>query len=606
MTASATSSAEGRLEFLLEASSVLSSSLDYQATLSAVANLVVPQLADWCVIQVINEAGQVRQVALAHADPRKLEVVKRMQERFPYDPNAAGGVQRVFNTSEPFIVPEITDAMLEQGVKDPELLAVMRDLRVHSFMAVPMVARERVLGVISFWWAESGRQYTSDDLTFAQDLAVRSALAIDNARLYREARQSAEYSTRLQAVTAGLSRSVTELDAAEVILEQGLAAFGAQAGLLATLRPGDTRLTLLRSRGYDPGVEDRWREIPLDADVPSAIAARLNKAVFVTSREDHASRNPMLGPTAGRVDAQAVMALPLTSDHQVVGVVALTFDDSREFTPADQNLALAMARQCAQVLARARLFAEVQRLNANLERRVEERTRELQLRNAEQETFVYTVSHDLRAPLLSLEGMGSLLREAVQDGDAEESTFLLSRISANVTRMGVLISDLLALSRIGRSGELEETQDLNEAVSAATLELESLLRERNVRVERDPDLPRVKAGRTELGQVISNLLTNAAKYAGGRSESALVRVSAALTPEGRVALQVADNGPGIAPEHAERVFGLFQKLDAHATGSGIGLAIVRRIAERLGGRAYLRIQGNDLPGANFVVEIPSA
>ncbi|HEX2862930.1 MAG TPA: GAF domain-containing protein, partial [Deinococcales bacterium] len=588
----------------LEASSVLSSSLDYQATLATVADLVVPNLADWCAIHVAGEDGRVHLVALAHVDPDRLELVARLQDRYPYDPNASGGVQEVFRTGEPFILPEITDQMLVDSLPDPDLLQIMRDLRICSFMAVPMTARERVLGVISFYWAESGRQYTSDDLAFAEDLAVRSALAVDNARLYREARQAVEDSARLQAVTAGLSKAVTELDVAEVILDQGLAAFDARAGLLATLQPGETFLRLLRSRGYEPGLEERWSQIPLDADVPAALAARLSEPVFIHSSEDRETRFPALGPASERHDTGAIMALPLVSDRATVGVVALTFDGPRDFPAGDRNLALAMARQCAQVLARARLFAEVQSLNADLERRVEDRTRELQARNAEQETFVYTVSHDLRAPLLSLEGMGSLLREAVQSGDVEESTFLLSRISANVTKMGELISDLLTLSRVGRSGEPEESQDLNEAVALAGLELENLFQQRNVRLQVNPNLPRVKTGRTELGQVITNLLTNAAKYAGGRAQPALVRVSAEPDGEGHVALVVADDGPGIAPEHAERVFGLFQKLDAHATGSGVGLSIVRRIAERLGGRAYLRLSGNELPGANFVVELP--
>jgi PAS domain S-box-containing protein len=181
---------EGAREFLAEASSVLASSLDYEATLASLAQLTVPRLADWCGVEIVEEDGQSRQLAVAHADPAKIEFARDINRRFPPDPNGSTGVPNVLRTGKSEFYPEITDEMLTAAIRDDEHLKLIRELGMKSAMIVPLVARGRTHGAISLIAAESERRYDEADLALAEDLARRAAFAVDNARLYREAQRA--------------------------------------------------------------------------------------------------------------------------------------------------------------------------------------------------------------------------------------------------------------------------------------------------------------------------------------------------------------------------------------------------------------------------------
>lgn len=194
-------SAERRAHFLAEASRLLASTLDYQQTLARVAQLVVPDLADWCAVDMKGEEGAIIRLAVAHADPSKVEWANELQERYPVDMNALQGVPNVLRTGESELYPNIPDEMLAAAAVDEEHLRIMREIGFTSAMVVPLSVHGRTLGAITFVTAESGRRYEAADLVFAEDLARRAATAIDNARLYaqaQEARQAAEDASRLK------------------------------------------------------------------------------------------------------------------------------------------------------------------------------------------------------------------------------------------------------------------------------------------------------------------------------------------------------------------------------------------------------------------------
>lgn len=200
--------AEGRRErkrvaeamrFLSEASAKLSSSLDYRATLAGVARLAVPQLADWCAVDVLEEDGSTHRLAVEHGDPAKVEWAHELQRRYPPDLSASQGLPGVLRSGRSEFYPEISDEMLVAAARDPEHLRLMREIGFTSAMIVPLVARERTLGAITLVSAESGRRYEKADLELAEELARRAALAVDNARLYDEAQK--EISERKRAET---------------------------------------------------------------------------------------------------------------------------------------------------------------------------------------------------------------------------------------------------------------------------------------------------------------------------------------------------------------------------------------------------------------------
>jgi PAS domain S-box-containing protein len=172
--------------FLAEVSKLLSSSLDYATTLNSIAQMTVRKLADWCAVNVIEEDKAIHQVAVAHANPEKLALVRSLQERFPPNWEALTGTANVLRTGRAEFYPKITDEFLEESVKDGELLQLLRELSLKSAIILPLVAHGQTLGVLTLMWAESGRRYTEAEVTLAEELARRAAYAIDNARLYRE------------------------------------------------------------------------------------------------------------------------------------------------------------------------------------------------------------------------------------------------------------------------------------------------------------------------------------------------------------------------------------------------------------------------------------
>ena len=177
----------GRRRLLEEASTLLAGSLDYETTLAQVACLVVPTVADWCIIHLVERDGSIHWLATIHGDPAKAAVACELQRRYPRDPSATEGVAEVLRTGQPVLFGEITDAGRLARAQDGEHFRLLRALATRSAMIVPLVARERVVGALSFLSSRRRRRYGPADLDFAQELAQRAALAVDNAQRYRDA-----------------------------------------------------------------------------------------------------------------------------------------------------------------------------------------------------------------------------------------------------------------------------------------------------------------------------------------------------------------------------------------------------------------------------------
>jgi PAS domain S-box-containing protein len=195
---------------LAEAGATLASSLDYHTTLAAMARLSVPDLADWCAVDVLDENGVPERLAVEHKDPQKIHWAQELQERYPADPDAPYGVPEVLRTGRPQLYFEISDETLETAARDEEHLRIMREVGFTSAMIVPLVVNERALGAISFVSTESGRRYEGADLELAEELARRAALAVENARLYEEAQREIAERERAQEETRRLNETLEE------------------------------------------------------------------------------------------------------------------------------------------------------------------------------------------------------------------------------------------------------------------------------------------------------------------------------------------------------------------------------------------------------------
>jgi chemotaxis family two-component system sensor kinase Cph1 len=213
----------------------------------------------------------------------------------------------------------------------------------------------------------------------------------------------------------------------------------------------------------------------------------------------------------------------------------------------------------------------------------------LEAKNAELERFTYTVSHDLKSPLVTIRGFLGFLEQDALDGNLERFATDAERIRQATERMARLMDELLELSRVGRTVRPPEPIAFGELAREAVALLAGQLRERGVKVEIAEGLPLVHGDHARLRQVVQNLVENAVKFLGDRQDPR-IEVGARPGPEGPV-LYVRDNGIGIEPRHHERVFGLFDKLDPASPGTGVGLALVRRILDQHGGRVWVESEG---------------
>jgi PAS domain S-box-containing protein len=177
---------ERRMEFLARASAALASSLDYETTLATVARLAVPEMSDWCAVDLVDEDGTIRRLSVEHEDPGKVKLVQELSERYPPSPDGPSGAPKVIRTGKTEMVPDVPDSLLVEASPDEEYLRILRELGLRSYVVAPLGARGRVFGAITFVQAESGRRFDREDCLLVEDLAVRAAIAIDNARLVRE------------------------------------------------------------------------------------------------------------------------------------------------------------------------------------------------------------------------------------------------------------------------------------------------------------------------------------------------------------------------------------------------------------------------------------
>jgi PAS domain S-box-containing protein len=199
--------AELRQRLLAETSQILAQDFDYKTQLTNLTKMLVPSLADWCAIDILDENKNLQRVSLTHIDPQMIEWAYEIQQQYPPDPNSPTGAYKVIRNNKTEYYPVITEEMI-QAVNNPNQREIARKLGLSSLIIVPLSARGHTLGALTLVWAESGHHYTADDLALAEELARRAALALDNARLYGESQSlNVELEQRVNTRTAELQIS---------------------------------------------------------------------------------------------------------------------------------------------------------------------------------------------------------------------------------------------------------------------------------------------------------------------------------------------------------------------------------------------------------------
>jgi signal transduction histidine kinase len=327
--------AERRATFLSEAGAALAESLDYAATLQRVANLAVPTVADWCVVDIVERDGRVSRLAAAHADARKTPMIDELRERYVPQTNwSEHPVAAVLRGGEPIILTELDESALATIARDDEHLRLVLGLGTGCLIVVPLWARGRILGTITFATGDSGRRYDEGDLTLAESLASRAAVAVDNARLYTETERAVRVRDELLASAShelrtplshvkGFVSSLRQPDVEwdEEVRQDFLAEIERETDRLAKLIGDLLDMTRLESGGLDQ--VDKGPVRPIDV-----VSGGLDRVRGLVHRH------------ALEVDVSAELPLVFGETSQLERVIANLAENAAKFSPAGTTIRL--------------------------------------------------------------------------------------------------------------------------------------------------------------------------------------------------------------------------------------------------------------------------
>jgi PAS domain S-box-containing protein len=545
---------EEKLRFLADADRVLASSLDYEVTLGSLAKLAVPVLGDWCIVDIADDAGQLRRVAVTHCDPDKQPFADELRQHYPARAHANQGALHVYQTGQSELYRQVDDNEVRQSCVDEANFRLLKALGIGSAMVVPLSARGSTVGAISF--VSGTRELTTEDLETAQELAARAALSVENAQLYHAVRESEERFRIVQELSPSgfaIMRAVrSTLDGAivdflvEYINPAGvrMGKYGLQNNVvgkaLSEVSPGsmkEPRLFPMYCRAVETG---RPEQIELRFESERAVGWF------------HVQSVPMGG------ERLAVSYSDVTSQRELL---------TRERT----------ARSEAERASRLK------------------------------DEFLATLSHELRTPLNAILGWAQLLNPG--NSDREDLQIGIATIERNARVQKQIIEDLLDMSRIIAGKIRIEVQRVDPVmiVDAAIESVRPAAEAKNIRFAKalDPTAGQVNADGGRLQQIVWNLLTNAIKFTPRGGE---VRVSLGRADD-QLRIAVSDDGQGIKPEFLPHIFERFRQQDASTTrkhgGLGLGLSIVKQLVELHGGTVHAESDGEGR-GARFVVDLPLA
>jgi signal transduction histidine kinase len=590
---------------LSEVGQALSGELNPRQLLRELATLMVPGLSDYCVTYLVTGEA-IERIGAVHADPVREPLVKRLVQLAQPSIRDEMGAGAAIRTGDPIFAPEIPSALLEKAASSGEYLRVLRSLQPISSIVLPLRARGRTVGAIALVMSElSGRRYGPADFAFAQELAQRAALALDNARLYREAetelrlRREVEAALRsryeqlrvLYDVSEAVGRTQTLQQIYDLALDALTRALGVnRAAVLLLDSEGVMRFTAWRglSAAYRSAVEGHspW---PPDSPAPAPVVV------------PDVERDRTLGEGLRRVvvaeGIRAMAFIPLVFGSGLLGKFMLYFDAPHPFDEEEIELARAVAGTVAFALTRARD-----------ERSVREAKEEAERANAAKTRFLGVMSHELRTPLNAIGGYVELLDMGIQGPVTPKQREALARVAANQRHLLGLINDILSFARL-EAGQMEYTlrpllaRELLASLDALISPLAAARGMAYVIEECDADA-RFLGDEERVRQILVNLVSNAIKYA---PAGAWVRVSCEADGVG-FALRVRDNGRGIPADKLEAIFDAFVQVDVDPQvpreGAGLGLAISRELARDMGGDLTVRSTPGE--GSEFTLWLPVA
>jgi len=542
--------------FLLRAVDEMSSSLDYEKTLATVARLAVPVLADWCAIDLID-GGKKRRLAVAHVDPAKVAFVAELERRYPPDPHSRTGVPEILRTGKAQLMSHIPRELLTAAAIDDEHLRLIDELQLGSYIGVPLKVRGQIIGALTIVMAESNRRYSQRDLELAEALADRSALAIDNAKMFRELETARLLATAQRDQSEERFRLMVESvkDYAIFMLDP--------QGVVATWNAGAQLI-----KGYRPQ-EIIGRHFSCFYSDEEVRSGKCERELAIASREGRFEEEGWRVRKGGsRFWANVVITAVRDAQGQLRGFAKVT-RDLTERRRSEGELAAE---------ARRRLEAENQTRFA--------------------EMFIGILGHDLRNPLNAISIGAALIK---RKGIADDR--VLERILQSSERMSNMVGQLLDLTRTRLAGGIpieRRPAGFRTIVTGAIEELQLAYRDRDIRLEIGEEIDGLW-DTDRLAQVVSNLVGNALEH-GQPDRPVTVRLSAA---DDVVRFSVHSFGPPIPPEVLPLIFDPYRRTSARSgrsKGLGLGLYITQQIVLAHGGS--LACRSTDEEGTTLTVVLP--
>jgi PAS domain S-box-containing protein len=589
--------AEYRARFIAEATQLLRGSLDYAATAEALTRVVVPELADLCVVELVDApGGTVRWTAGRLAG--EPDEPAGPGDGGEHVRDAAIGLPAMVRDGTARLWREAPAAVLAALARDDARLRRLTTAEVKCAMVIPIRDRHGVLGAMAMATAGSGRTYDGASLRFAETLADRAGEALEHARLFqesearrREAERLAEYGRALAEI-----RDVGEL--CRHIVRSTRELLGASVALLYRLDPAASELTAVAHAGEITELAALGGGITLPKGTGVAGAAIATRRTIVSANvlEDPAIVcPPALRALLERTALRSAVGVPLVvKGVEIVGAVVVLDHAGRHFDGDAIRTVRAFSDQAALALDNARLY-----------RQAEQRQHEAEQAARAKEEFVAVLSHELRTPLGAMLGWVRML--GTRRLDADRAAQGLETLERNVRLLGRLIEDLLDVSRIvaGKMQLEKRPVDVGPVIEAAVEKLRPDAEANRVAIEiaASPGGGLVLGDPVRLEQILTNLVSNAVKFtpAGGRVSVQLGRA------DNEVKVVVRDTGEGIDPEVLPYVFDRFRQVDGTRTrrrgGLGLGLAIVRSLTQLHGGTVAAESAGRDA-GATFTVALP--
>lgn len=523
----------------------------------------------------------------------------------------------VISTRKTLYIPDVTDP---QARREHEVYQVV-DAPIRTYLGIPLILQNRVIGIISVQSIRT-EAYTPEQIRLLETIAAQVALTIEKLSLLEQVqkelaerkRAEAEIQQRetileVVAEAANTFLKVSEWNAetwrmeVDNLLEKlGNTIHASHAYIFENHLDKDSSIKMsLRYEWTSPGLvsdldNSKYANMPLKVgDLESWNNTILRGLPYIGDLE-HLSPADM--DSLHQRGIHALLDVPIFIDGKWWGTIG--FDEMskpRNWSAAEVD-ALVVAANLVGAAVKRRQMDSILRDELQQKKKLIE---ELENKNAELERFTYTVSHDLKSPLVTIKGFLGFLKKDLAAGNMERFYSDIERISSATQKMEQLLRDLLEISRIGRLIHPPEDIPFESLVKEALELVHGRLEAGGITVHIQPNLPVIYGDRPRLVEVLQNLIDNAAMYMGNQVKP-LVEIGQRGEENGRLVFYVKDNGMGIAPEHHERVFGLFNKLDAKSEGTGVGLALVKRILEFHECRIW--VESEPGKGSTFLFTLP--